>query len=315
MAAAPWPHASVLPEAALQWLAIKPGGVYIDGTAGAGGHSALIAAALDPDGRLLALDRDPTAVALARERLAPWPQATVIHANYGDLEQVVAEYKIESADGILIDAGVSSMQIDSHDRGFSFQGDGPLDMRMNPESGAPAAVLLASMSEADIAGLLREYGDVGPAKRIARRIAERARAGSLRRTGDLSEAVAEALDFVQGTPKEVRTVFQAVRIAVNEEFRWLASGLHGAVRFLKPGGRLVAIAFHSAEDRIVKNVLRETSRKQKRLTRDGRVAETIPPSMRVLTPSPVCPSEEEIAMNPRAKSARLRAGEKLPPEE
>lgn len=306
------PHEPVLLAPVMTWLAPRPDGIYVDGTAGAGGHSEAIARSLGSAGKLFALDRDTNAIQLARTRLRPWPQAKVIQANYGDLATVLAEEKIESVDGVLIDAGVSSMQIDTAERGFSFQEDGPLDMRMNRESGLPAAEFLASLREEAIAELLRDYGDVRPAKRVARRIAERARAGKLARTGDLVEAVSEALDFVQGTPNEVRTVFQAVRIAVNEEFRWLEAGVRAAVEVLGPGGRLVVIAFHSSEDRVVKHVMREVSRKQRSFLPDGRTAETLPPRMKVLTSSPVCPDSDEIHRNPRAKSARMRVAEKLP---
>lgn len=303
-------HVPVLADAALSWLRIREDGTYVDCTAGAGGHSALIAER-NPRGRLVALDRDPSAVALARQRLEPFPHATVFHRNYAELTEVLAEAGIENVDGILLDAGISSMQLDRPDRGFAFQEEGPLDMRMDPTRGPSAAEFLGRIDEAELARILKEYGDVRPAKRIAAAIVARRRRGGLSTTSDLAGAVAEALPFVRGVPEETRTVFQAVRIAVNDELGGLESCLIQAVDALKPGGRLVAIAFHSGEDRIVKNVLRDASRTQRDLYPDGRVRGVRPPRLKVLTPAPVTPEPEETRRNPRAHSARLRAAERL----
>lgn len=302
-------HVPVLADEALHWLKIRPEGCYLDCTAGLGGHSARIAAALTT-GRLVALDRDPAAVAIAAERLVPFPHATVRHANYEDLGRELDAEGLARVDGVLLDAGVSSMQLDESVRGFSFQADGPLDMRMDTSHGPTAREFLADTPEQEIAALLRRYGDVGPAKRIAASIVRRRNANQMSRTTDLVAAVQEALDFVQGTPDEIRTVFQAVRMAVNDELRALERALESAMDRLNPGGRLVVIAFHSGEDRVVKNVLRDGARKQRLLHPDGRVRETIPPRVRVLTPSPVLPGEEEMCRNPRAKSAKLRAAER-----
>jgi len=296
-------------QEALRWLAIHPDGTYVDATAGAGGHSALIAAALDT-GRLIALDRDTTAVALAGERLKSFPQACVVHANYSELNQVLRDAGIDAIDGLLIDAGLSSMQIDRPERGFSFQEDGPLDMRMDPGSGPGAAEWLASATEEELAAVLRDLGDVGPARRIAKAVLERQRAGRMTRTGDLAEAVRETLDFVRGEPGEVRTVFQAVRIAVNRELECLRRGLESAVDVLRPGGRLVVISFHSGEDRVVKDAFRAWSRPERELTRDGRVCSVRAPRLRLPVSGPILPSDGEVQANPRAKSAKMRVAER-----
>lgn len=302
-------HIPVMAEEALRWLSIRPEGVYVDGTAGAGGHASLIAAQLS-GGRLLALDRDPSAVVLAGERLRACACASVHHANYADMAAVLAELGIAGADGVLIDAGCSSMQIDTAGRGFSFQEDGPLDMRMNPEAGESAAELLRRCSREEVERILRDYGDVGPAGRIAASVKEFSHGGRLETTHDLVAAVKAALPFLTETPDEVRTVFQAVRIAVNDELGGLRRGVEAAINCLNPGGRVVVIAFHSGEDRIVKQVMREASRKRHELHPDGRIKSTEAARLKVLTPGPVEAGVGECARNPRAKSARLRAGER-----
>lgn len=295
---------------ALAWLELKEDGIYVDCTAGAGGHAAAMAERV-PAGRLIALDQDATAVGLATERLKPFPHAQVVHAPYGELNRVLAAVAVEAIDGALIDAGCSSMQLDTPERGFSFQSDGPLDMRMNPAAGEPASELLARLDADAIAQLLVNYGDVPFARRIARAIHARACEGRLDRTQDLVSAVKEALPHVQGQPDEVRTVFQAVRIAVNRELEALAAGARAAIAQLKPGGRLVVITFHSGEDRVIKDLFREVSRERIERWPDGRTKAKTPPTVRLLTPKPVLPSEAEARSNPRAKSAKLRAVECL----
>jgi len=303
-------HIPVMADEVLAWLAVKPDGHYVDCTAGLGGHASLIAARCGA-GRLIALDRDPAAVALASTKLARYPHASVHHANYGDLESVLDGLGVATVDGVLIDAGVSSMQLDDGTRGFSFQDDGPLDMRMDTSKGPTAAAYLTSVTREELVELLRRFGDVGPAKRIADAIVRRRERAALATTGDLAAAVSEALHFVQGTPDEVRTVFQAVRMALNEELSSLESGLRAAARRLRPGGRLVGISFHSGEDRVVKNLFRDLSRRQRELHPDGRVRRVTQPMVKLLTPKPVTPGAAEVAVNPRSKSARLRAVERL----
>lgn len=304
-------HVPVLPGPALDWLRVRPDGVYVDCTAGYGGHAELIAQRLT-SGRLLALDRDPEAVERVRRRLSKFPQADVVHANYSELTAVLRERHIAEVDGVLIDAGMSSAQLDDPRRGFAFQADGPLDMRLDTGQSATARDLLMRATESELVELLRAYGDVRPAKRIARAIVQRREQGRMNTTADLRDAVHEALSFVTGTPDEVRTVFQAVRIAVNDEYAHLEAGLRAGIDALAPGGRIVAISFHSGEDRIVKNILREESRPRREFHPDGRIAAERPPRLHVLTHKPVTADAAELAANPRAHSARLRAAERLP---
>lgn len=305
-------HVPVLAGPAIDGLQVQPKGIYVDCTAGPGGHSALVAERLEGgQGRLIALDRDPEAVARAASRLAPYPNAAVYHWNYAELAQLLEELGVERTDGVLFDLGVSSLQLDNAVRGFSFEKEGPLDMRMDPTTGQTARTFLHEVGERDLAHILKTYGDVRPAKRIAAAIVHRRGAGELETTKDLAEAVAEALDFVRGVPVETRTVFQAIRIAVNEELRWLETGLRQAVASLAPRGRLVCIAFHSGEDAVVKAVLRSVTRRQRELEPNGRVRCVVPPCMRLVTPKPVSPGAEEIRANPRAHSARLRIAERL----
>jgi len=303
-------HVPVLEGPALEWLRIREGGVYVDCTAGAGGHSESIARRLTT-GRLIAFDRDAGAVERVRKRLSAFSNVDVVHANYGELAAVLVGMGVGTVDGVLIDAGLSSVQLDDVERGFTFQADGPLDMRMDTSQGLTAAEFLGSVREPDLAQLLREYGDVGPARRIAQAIVQRCSRGRLETTGDLREAVREALPFVTGDPDEIRTVFQAIRMAVNDELRWLRDGIDQAIGQLSPGGRLVAIAFHSGEDRVIKNALRDASRPRRELHPDGRTKRTYPALIQVLTPKPVSPDDDEVRANPRSHSARLRAAERL----
>lgn len=304
------PHVPVMAGPAIEWLNVRPDGVYVDCTAGSGGHAELIARRLR-GGRLIAIDRDPAAVAMCRERLDTFEYVEVVHGNYGELADLLRDAGVSEVDGLLIDAGVSSMQIDTAARGFSFQEDGPLDMRMDTSLPGNAREYLGRVTREELARELRRYGDVGPAGRVASAIISRRDDGRLDRTGDLAQAVREALHFVHGEPEEIRTVFQAVRIAVNKEYWWLEAGLRQGIDLLRSGGRLVAIAFHSGEDRIVKETFRAASRRERLLYPDGRVRETRPARLRVLTPKPVTPSSEEVMVNARAKSARMRVGERL----
>lgn len=303
-------HVPVMVEEVLRYLQIKPTGIYVDVTVGAGGHTERIAAQLT-SGRVIALDRDDTAVAISRDRLKRYPQVVVIKENYSALQNVLRQFNIAEVNGILIDAGVSSIQLNTVERGFSFQSDGPLDMRMDPSGSRSAASWLSTCSETRLREILKLYGDVRPAGRIAKRIKERCARGSMQRTKDLVDAVREALHFVDGEPDEIRTVFQAIRIAVNDELNHLEAGLRQAANVLAPGGRLVVIAFHSAEDRVVKHVFRELTRPTRVFHPDGRVLDRKPASMREVVPRPLLPTMEEIKRNPRAKSARMRVIEKL----
>ncbi len=306
-------HIPVLLHEVLDYLAIKEDGTYVDCTVGAGGHSESIARCLT-GGRLIAIDCDEDAVRLATKRLKKYGQAQVVRGNYSELKDILAGLGIATVEGVLIDAGVSSMQLDTPFRGFSFQRDGPLDMRMNTDVGETAEAYLATIGGVELARVLRENGDLSRSKRIASAICARRDGGRMKTTQDLAAAVSDAFPFVEGVPEEVRTVFQAIRMEVNHELPRLETGLHQAIDALAAGGRLVAIAFHSGEDRIVKRVLREASRKQERRSPDGRILETMPPVLKRLTRKPIRASEEEVCQNPRSKPARLRAAEKRVPE-
>ena len=299
-------HVPVLAGPAIEWLNVRADGTYVDCTAGAGGHSALIAERLR-SGRLISLDCDPSAVTLARERLKSFKYATVVHRNYSELAEVLAELNMGPVDGILIDAGLSSIQLDARGRGFTFQQDGPLDMRMDSSAGPTAAEYLSAVDETELARVLKLYGDIPRARTVAKAICSMR---PLATTGDLVEAVRAAFPFVTGVPDEVRTVFQAVRIAVNDELTRLDRGLESALDALAPGGRLVGITFHSGEDRVLKQVLRDASRPQRRLLPDGRTGSVTAPRMTLLTNKPIVPASDELRANPRARSAKLRAAER-----
>ena len=306
-------HVPVMVEEALHLLRVVPGGIYVDATSGAGGHAEQIAQRLS-GGRLIALDRDPAAVALSSRRLAPYAGVTVVKANYSEILEVLGRQGIATVDGVLIDAGTSSLQLDSAERGFSFQTDGLLDMRMDPTQGKDAASWLAERSRDEIRDVLRNFGDVAPAGRIAEKISERCRENRMHRTSVLAAAIREALDFVSSEPDEIRTSFMAIRIALNGELNHLELGLRRAAQALAVGGRVVVITFHSGEDRVAKRVFLELTRPRIQLYPDGRVREKVPPSMKLVLPKPLVPLPEEIRTNPRSKSAKIRAIERIIPK-
>ena len=268
--------------------------VALDCTVGAGGHALGLLRRSAPDGRLVGLDADPRALALASARLDAFDdqfqgRVTLINRNFGEL----AAIPLEPMDAILFDLGLSSMQLDSSGRGFSFRMDEPLDMRFDPSSARPtAAELTNSLSEAELERILREYGEEHRARRVARAIVQRR---PLARTGDLVAATQAALGPARGRIHPATRTFQALRIAVNDELTALESGLDAAMNLLRPGGRVAVISFHSLEDRIVKWRFRA-------FAESGRA--------RVLTRKPVTPSDEEQSRNPRARSAKLRVAER-----
>ncbi|MBI3941892.1 MAG: 16S rRNA (cytosine(1402)-N(4))-methyltransferase RsmH [Chloroflexi bacterium] len=303
-------HTPVLPGEVLDALQPHPGGVYIDGTVGAGGHSQLILHAAGPGSRLLGLDADPDALARAGERLASFGERIVlVHSNFADLFEVAQEYGFTPCDGILLDLGLSSMQLSDGGRGFSFQQDGPLDMRFDPSQPETAADLLNNLPEQELANLIYEYGEEHQSRRIARAIVQ---ARPLRTTRQLADLVARVTGRGrQGIHPATRT-FQALRIGVNEELQMLEKVLPQALRCLKPGGRLAVISFHSLEDRIVKNFFQQEARDC-----------ICPPeqpictchhhsTLAIITRRPVQSTEEEISRNPRSRSAKLRLAERLP---
>lgn len=245
-------HIPVLLDECLDGLAIRPDGTYVDGTAGGAGHSSAIASRLGENGRLIALDRDPDAVAVATERLSVFPNAQVIHSNYSEMRYVLDELGIDSVDGILMDLGVSSFQLDEGSRGFSYHSDAPLDMRMSKE-GMSAADLVNTYSESEIARIIFEYGEEKFSRKIAANIVKARENAPIETTVQLADIIRESVPQKARREKNpCKKTFQAIRIAVNGEFEHLSKGLEDAFFCLKPGGRLAVITFHSLEDRIVK---------------------------------------------------------------
>ncbi|MCL4258048.1 MAG: 16S rRNA (cytosine(1402)-N(4))-methyltransferase RsmH [Anaerolineales bacterium] len=302
-------HLSVLYKETLEALAPHPGGLYVDGTLGAGGHAWGLLEGSHPGGQLLGLDVDPAALALAAQRLAPFGERAHIRpGSYADLAQHLAVLGWPAVDGILLDLGASSMQFDQAERGFSFQKEGPLDMRFNPAAGRSAADLVNNLPEGELADLLYEYGEERQSRRVARAIVA---ARPLHTSTELAAVIAKAIGGKRTGIHPATRSFQALRIAVNSELDAVAGVLPQALAALKQGGRLAIISFHSLEDRLVKQYFRQESRDcicppGQPVCTCGHTA-----SLRELTRKPVQPSEQEIQANPRARSARLRAVEKL----
>jgi 16S rRNA (cytosine1402-N4)-methyltransferase len=298
-------HIPVLVRSVLEYLAPRDGGVYIDGTFGAGGHTAAVLAAANA--RLIAIDRDPAAIAGGQSlAVAACGRLALVEGEFAALDRIAAEHAVEKADGVLLDLGVSSMQLDEPARGFSFRHDGPLDMRMGgADGGASAAEVVAAASERDLADIIFLLGEERHARAVARAIVAARRAHPIDTTRALADIVGRVVPAQPGGIHPATRTFQALRLFVNEELRQLADGLAAAERILKPGGRLVVISFHSLEDRIVKTFLGQGG-----LGRGSRhLPETTrpPATFTVLTRRPVTPDEAEIRDNPRARSAKLRA--------
>jgi 16S rRNA (cytosine1402-N4)-methyltransferase len=289
-------------------MAPKSPGLYLDCTAGAGGHSEGILQASSPKGLLLALDLDPLAISLTKSRLAPFGErATIVQASYIDAARILQQIGWSALDGILMDLGVSSMQLDQQDRGFSFRYDAPLDMRFNPDKGPSAADLLNSLSEKDLADLIWRYGEERFSRRIARKIVENR---PLKTTFQLAELVRSASGASKGKIDPATRTFQAIRIAVNDELNVIEKAIPSLIALLKPKGRLAIISFHSLEDRLVKQAFKRESidclcPPEQLLCTCGHKA-----SVKILTNKPITASEEEIEGNPRARSAKLRVLEK-----
>lgn len=310
-AGGPAPHTPVLLEEVLAALRASDGGTFIDGTFGAGGYSQAILAA-DPANRVLAIDRDPTAIAAGRALVeAHGGRLTLVEGRFGDLEEVARDAGLAGAlDGVVLDIGVSSMQLDRPERGFSFRFDGPLDMRMEA-SGESAADLVNEADEALLADIIYHYGEERRARAIARAIVERRRRAPFETTRDLAELVSSLVRADPHGPHPATRTFQALRIAVNDELGELSRALHAAERVLKPGGRLVVVTFHSLEDRIVKQFLAMRAGRAAGASRHAPVVGREPePTFTLATKGPVAPGEAELAANPRARSAKLRAGER-----
>jgi 16S rRNA (cytosine1402-N4)-methyltransferase len=297
---APAPHEPVLLDEVIAGLAVQPGSTQVDGTFGAGGYTkALLGAGA---GRVIALDRDPTAIEEGRS-LVPDPRLELIHERFSRMDRALAERGIGPVDGVALDIGVSSMQLDRAERGFSFMKDGPLDMRMS-QAGQSAADFLNNADEAEIARVLRDCGEELRARTVARAIVA---ARPLTRTAELAAVVRKALGYRQGQKSGPATrTFQAIRIHLNAELEELEQGLQAAERVLRPGGRLAVVTFHSLEDRIVKRFFKERSGSLPAGSRHRpQIARGPAPTFERVA-KPVAPSERELARNPRARSARLR---------
>jgi len=285
-------HVPVLAQEVLEWLRPAAGETFVDGTLGGGGHTRLLAGAVGNDGLVIGLDRDPTAVERAATDLRGL-RVRVVQANYSDLPEVLAELNLVVVDGILLDLGLSSDQLADTDRGFSFQGTGPLDLRFDATRGEPAWKLVERLSAEHLADLIFGYGEERYSRRIARHIVETRRAAPIRTSADLARVVRESMPRSRDERIDPATrTFQALRIAVNEELKWLEVALRRLPDCLRPGGRLAIISFHSLEDRLVKESFRNDARLQ------------------AVTRRPIRPTEREIAANARSRSAKLRVAER-----
>ena len=310
----PVAHRSVLAHETLELLEPCPGELVVDATLGAGGHAELLLEAVGPDGRVIGIDRDPHALEVARRRLASFGEAFVpLHGNHSDFDRLLADAGVERVDRVLLDLGVSSMQLDDPGRGFSFRMDGPLDMRMNPSAGPTAADLLATLSEGELREILWRFGEERRSRGIARAIVRQREKRPLATTLQLAELVERTLG--PGARRwrihPATRTFQALRIAVNDELTDLATTVERFATRLRPGGRLAVIAFHSLEDRAVKHTFRTLAHRcscPAGLPVCGCGKEDL---IRILTRKPVCPSSDEIENNPRARSAKLRAAERI----
>ncbi|MAL95945.1 MAG: 16S rRNA (cytosine(1402)-N(4))-methyltransferase [Haliea sp.] len=303
-------HQTVLLQEAVEALVTTPGGFYVDGTFGRGGHSRAVLSCLGQEGRLLAVDKDPAAARVAEDLAAGDGRFQFLHGSFAELPAALAARGVDSVNGILLDLGVSSPQLDEAERGFSFQHDGPLDMRMDTSRGATAAEWLASAAEAEIARVLKEYGEERFARRIAGAIVRARAEAPIERTSQLSRIVSEANPRWEKHKHPATRAFQAIRIQVNGELTDLSALLADALDLLCVGGRLVVISFHSLEDRLVKRYMRDLAR-----------GDALPPGVPVrdaalnrrlrLIGKAVRAGESEVAANPRARSAIMRVAEKV----
>jgi len=311
-------HRSVMLEQAVQWWGgfehleqATVEGCFVDGTFGRGGHTQLLLNSLAPSGRVLGLDKDPAAIAAGQALMAQDSRFQIEQGSFAQMQTYCAHQQWSAVDGVLLDLGVSSPQLDEAERGFSFMRDGPLDMRMNPESGQSAADWVNTAAEADLADVFFRYGEERFARRIAKAIVERRAEAPFVRTSDLAAVVSEAHPRWEKHKHPATRVFQAIRIEVNQELQDLTDGLHAALALLKPGGRLVVISFHSLEDRIVKRFMRQHAQ-------GPQVPKEIPlmhhesqAPFRLLVKGER-PTPDEVAANPRARSSILRVAEKQP---
>ncbi len=307
-------HISVLLPECIEALAIRDGYTYVDCTTGGAGHSLEIARRMGEKSRLLCFDRDADALSVAKERLAPFgDRVTFIHENFSELGSVLAEYRIENLGGVLMDLGCSSYQFDTADRGFSYKADAPLDMRMDRESPLDAYGVVNNYSEAELKRILFEYGEERFAPRIAARIVRAREESPIRTTGELAALIREAMPAKAKNEAQhpAKRTFQAIRIEVNGELAAIQPAIDAAMRAMMPSGRIAVISFHSLEDRIVKRSFAE-------LASGCECPKDFPvcicgkkPMAEILTKKPILPSDEELLLNPRSRSAKLRVAERL----
>lgn len=306
-------HVSVLLEECIEALSIKPNGIYVDGTLGGAGHSSRIAAELTT-GRLIGIDRDPVALEAAGERLKPFAdRVRLVHSNFDEMDTVLKDLGISGVDGILMDLGVSSPQLDDGKRGFSYMADAPLDMRMNSEDTLDARQIVNGWSYEELKRILYDYGEERYAPRIAAAICKRREEAPIETTLELVDIIRGAMPAAALREKQhpAKRSFQAIRIAVNDELGSVERVMKRAVPCLNPGGRLAVITFHSLEDRIVKNAMAEAAKgcicpREFPVCVCGRK-----PQVKIITRKPITSTEAELAANPRARSAKLRVCEKL----
>ena len=306
-------HVSVLLEECIEALNIKPDGIYVDGTLGGAGHSSRIAAELTT-GRLIGIDRDPVALEAAGERLKPFAdRVTLVHSNFDEMDTVLKDLGISGVDGILMDLGVSSPQLDDGKRGFSYMADAPLDMRMNSEDTLDARQIVNGWSYEELKRILYDYGEERYAPRIAAAICKRREEAPIETTLELVDIIRGAMPAAALREKQhpAKRSFQAIRIAVNDELGSVERVMKRAVPCLNPGGRLAVITFHSLEDRIVKNAMAGAAKgcicpREFPVCVCGRK-----PQVKIITRKPITSTEAELAVNPRARSAKLRVCEKL----
>lgn len=307
-------HRLVMGREVIELLDCRPGRLYVDGTVGGGGHAEEILKASSPDGRLIGIDRDAEALGAASQRLKSYgDRAVLVKENYRNIRKVLSPLGIDKADGILLDLGVSSYQFDRPERGFSFRFESPLDMRMDTAQETAAKDLVNGLGEGELERIFKDYGEERFARAIARSIVRERKTRSIETTGDLVRIVLASVPrrFQSRTIHPATRIFQALRIAVNDELGSLEEGLKEGIEVLNKGGRMAVISFHSLEDRIVKNMFRDYAAPcicppRTPVCVCGKV-----PAVRILTKKALTPSEEEVNENPRARSARLRAVEKL----
>lgn len=303
-------HLPVLLKDVIKFLIKDPEGIYLDGTLGGGGHAEEILKDLSKEGLYIGIDRDPEAIHFAKSRLKDYPNISLHQCNFAEFGHVIDDLKLKAVDGILLDLGVSSHQIDAAERGFSYMQNAPLDMRMDQENQLTAGYLLNNLDEKELSDIFYLYGEERKSRQIARRIVDYRQNKSI----DSSEQLRQIIDRI--TParfavKSYARIFQALRIAVNEELKSLQEGLESITKYLKSGGRCVIISYHSLEDRIVKKYLRGKANPCTCPPEFPTCVCGLEPELKIITSKPVKASESEIMENPRSRSARLRVGEKL----